>query len=87
MGASRTRSASYAGVRTVGPAGLWLAYVIVAFYSIVYLGVLDRMGLHFYPMFTPRSPLCVVAYATLFGIYYALFEACNSIVAGRGLHR
>ena len=69
-----------AGARRLGLADLWVTYLVVALYSLVYLGVLDRIGMHFYPMFSPRSPFCLVAYSVLFAAYYAIYLGCNQIL-------
>lgn len=69
------------GVRLLGLADLWVTFVVLALYTSVYMGGLDRAGLHFYPMFTPRSPACVVAYSALFAMYYGIWRACNARIA------
>ena len=69
------------GVRLLGLADLWMTFVVLALYTSVYMGGLDRAGLHFYPMFTPRSPACVVAYSALFAGYYGIWRACNARIA------
>ena len=69
-----------AGARELTSADLWMAFAVMALYSCVYLFGLDRFGLHFYPMFSPRSPLCLVAYCTLFAAYAGIWRACNAIV-------
>jgi len=69
------------GTRLLGPSDLWAAFVVMGLYSSTYLGALDRAGLHFYPMFTPRSPVCVVAYCALFGAYFGVWRACNALIA------
>ena len=70
-----------AGARPLVAADLWLAFLLAGLYAFLYLGLLDRMGAHLYPMFSPRSPLCVVAYLALFSLYYGIFHACNALVA------
>ena len=71
-----------AGARPLGDADLWMTFAVMGCYSLVYLGGLDRVGLHFYPMFSPRSPLCAVVYLVLFAIYYGVWCACNAVVGG-----
>mmetsp|Transcript_90162 Transcript_90162/g.156120 ORF Transcript_90162/g.156120 Transcript_90162/m.156120 type:complete len:304 (-) Transcript_90162:180-1091(-) len=49
--------------------GVWL-YV----YAVFYLSVLDRKGFHLYPIFTPRTHLCVFAYTMIIGIHYGVYN-------------
>ena len=70
-----------AGARVLGTPDLWIALVVVGGYSLLYLGLLDRIGMHFYPMFSPRSRACLVAYVALFAIYFGIYEACRRWLA------
>ena len=60
---------------------LWLGFVVAALYSIVYLFGLDRLGLHFYPIFSPRAAFSGVSYGLLFLLYYQIFKLGNHIIA------
>jgi hypothetical protein len=54
-----------AGARALEPADLWNGMVVLYCYALLYVFLLDRLGLHFYPMFSPRTHLCAVAYSLL----------------------
>ena len=68
-------------VRLFTNSDLYVGYVIVALYSMVYLFVLDRIGLHFYPIFCPRTSLCCVSFTIILGLYYVLMTKANEIIA------
>ena len=46
-------------------------------YLLFYLGVLDRRGVHFYIVLSPRTPLCGLVYGVILAIYYGLFRLVN----------
>ena len=46
-------------------------------YLLFYLGVLDRRGVHFYIVLSPRTPLCGVVYGLILAIYYGIFRLVN----------
>lgn len=53
---------------------LYLSIVSVLLYTLWYLGVMDRLGIHVYPIFTPRDSLVVVtSWTFLTGVYLANF--------------
>ena len=56
---------------------LWVAYLVVLIYSIVYFFVMDRVGMHFYPIFNPRTAFSVVSIVGVLGLYYFLFLKWN----------
>ena len=70
------------GVRAFGPADLWVAYALLFGYTCLYLLVLDRMGIHFYPPFSPRTHACAVSYPLVVAMYYGLYTAANRLGAG-----
>ena len=49
-------------------------------YAIFYLFVLDRLGVHFYPIFSPRSHFSSLGYVLIFAIYYLCYTSANWIV-------
>jgi hypothetical protein len=53
---------------------LWISFVIVLAYMIFYLLVLDARGLHFYIIFTPRTPLCIFTYSAVLLVYYLFYK-------------
>ncbi|KAL1520785.1 hypothetical protein AB1Y20_022349 [Prymnesium parvum] len=67
-------------VRTLGPADLWVAMLLLYSYAVLYLFVLDRFGLHFYCMFSPRSHLCGFCYAVLLACYVGCFRLWGGVI-------
>lgn len=59
---------------------LHMGLTVAFLYCLFYLNVLDPMGLHFYIILSPRSKLCVVSYALILVIYYAIFRGWNSFL-------
>ncbi len=62
---------------------LWVAYLVIMLYSLVYYFVMDRLGMHFYPIFCPRSAFCVVSIVGVLGLYYFLFLKWNELIKAR----
>jgi len=56
---------------------LWISFAIVLTYVIFYLLYLDARGLHFYIIFTPRTPWCILTYSTVLAIYYLFYNMWN----------
>ena len=69
------------GARPLEDVDLWLGFVVAALYSIVYLFGLDRLGLHFYPIFNPRTAFSGISYGLLFLLYYQIFKLGNYVIA------
>mmetsp|Transcript_28983 Transcript_28983/g.88884 ORF Transcript_28983/g.88884 Transcript_28983/m.88884 type:complete len:122 (+) Transcript_28983:837-1202(+) len=69
------------GARLFRSADLYASYVIVALYSILYLFCLDRLGLHFYPMFTARSNTCALSFGLLLALYYCILTGANRVIS------
>ncbi len=59
---------------------LWCGFAVVVAYMVFYLNYLDRHGLHFYIVFTPRTPWCVVTYSAVLVIYKLVFDAANQFL-------
>lgn len=59
---------------------LWIGFVVALSYILFYLNVLDARGLHFYIVFTPRTPFALVTYPSVLLLYYFFFSVANSIV-------
>jgi hypothetical protein len=59
---------------------LWLAYAVVLFYSMLYYFVMDRLGLHFYPIFNPRTSLSLFSIVGVLGLYYFMFLKWNEYI-------
>lgn len=62
---------------------LWVAYLVIMLYSIVYYFIMDRLGMHFYPIFCPRSAFCVGSIIAVLGLYYYLFLKWNELILSR----
>ena len=56
---------------------LWVSYLVVMLYSIVYFFIMDRLGMHFYPILCPRSKLTLISIAVIIWLYYYLYNICN----------
>ena len=56
---------------------LWMGLTVALVYVLFYLNVLDARGLHFYIVFTPRTPLCFISYLALILLYIFLFYVWN----------
>jgi hypothetical protein len=67
-------------VRLFTRSDLWVSYLVVMLYSMIYFFVMDRFGLHFYPIFSPRSSLTVLSIAFVIGLYYFLFLKWNDFM-------
>lgn len=59
---------------------LWASYLVVVLYSMMYLFVLDRIGLHFYPIFCPRTAWSTISFVLVLGFYYFLMERGNDLI-------
>lgn len=68
------------GARLFSLSDLWVGYLVVMLYSMLYLFVLDRLGLHFYPMFCPRSAACGISMGLVLVLYYYLMDWGNALM-------
>lgn len=66
--------------RTLGPTDLWLAVVVLYCYALVYVFILDRLGVHLYFMFSPRSHWCGFSYAALLVCYVGCFRLWGGMI-------
>uniref|UniRef100_A0A7S4JF40 Uncharacterized protein n=1 Tax=Odontella aurita TaxID=265563 RepID=A0A7S4JF40_9STRA len=66
--------------RIFGQSDLWVAYLVVALYSLLYLFVMDRIGLHFYPIFCPRSATCALSFGLVLYLYHYLMQRSNELI-------
>ncbi len=71
--------------RSLVGADLWAAFFVAFLYSLLYLLVLDRLGVHLYPVFSPRFKGCIPAWCTVFVIYYGIFNFWNAFIDGMGV--
>lgn len=56
------------------------AFVLLVMYMLWYYCVLDRIGVHLYPIFSPRTPLVVFSYALFFGLCYGGFQGWQRVL-------
>lgn len=71
-------------VRLFTMSDLWVAYLVIVLYSILYFFVMDRIGMHFYPIFNPRTSFSVVSIVGVLGLYYFLFLKWNEYISLHG---
>jgi len=64
---------------------LWAAFAVMLYYSLLYLLILDRLGVHLYPVFSPRSKFCVVGWSAVFLIYYFTYTFWNFVLGAGGV--
>ena len=67
-----------AGVRPLLHIDLWYAYAVSLVYGLFYLLVLDRLGVHLYPILSPRSHACVVVYGLILALMYGCWRGWNA---------
>ena len=67
-------------VRLFTESDLYVGYVVVALYSVLYLFVMDRIGLHFYPIFCPRSHFCGLSFGLVLYLYWILMQKGNDLI-------
>lgn len=61
-------------------ADLWVSYLVLLLYSALYFFGLDRLGLHFYPIFNPRTSWSVISILLVLGLYYKMFNTWNDFI-------
>ena len=59
---------------------LWVALCFAFMYSLFYVLVLDRFGVHLYPIFSPRSHYVVITWSMVFGMLYATYAGWNYLM-------
>jgi len=57
-----------------------VALAICLIYAYFYLVVMDRLGVHYYLVFSPRTPFALISWTLLFACYYACFPVWNVIL-------
>eukprot|EP00931_Biecheleriopsis_adriatica_P076702 TRINITY_DN50391_c0_g1_i1.p1 TRINITY_DN50391_c0_g1~~TRINITY_DN50391_c0_g1_i1.p1 ORF type:complete len:303 (+),score=35.86 TRINITY_DN50391_c0_g1_i1:22-909(+) len=68
------------GVRHLDHTDLWCGLLVAFAYALLYLLVLDRAGIHFYPIFSPRTHLCALSYTALLIIYLGCWRFWNMLI-------
>lgn len=61
-------------------ADLYFAMATLVIYLAFYLLVLDRLGVHLYPIFSPRTSYCVMIWGGVAWAYYSLFRWVQDVV-------
>jgi hypothetical protein len=59
---------------------LWYATAFIVGYGLFYVLILDRIGVHLYPIFSPRSNLVVVTWLLVLILVYAFYWAWNWVM-------
>jgi len=67
-------SAIVSAPRQFTDADLWCGLASVVSYLLFYILVLDRLGVHLYPIFSPRSKYCALVWSLVIVGYGALFR-------------
>ena len=57
-----------------------VALAICLVYAYFYVLCLDRVGVHYYLVFSPRTPFALLSWSFAFGCYYACFPLWNTIL-------
>ena len=70
--------------RELNKIDLCVALVCSFQYILVYFFLFDRLGLHFYFIFSPRSILALVSYTTVLGCIYAGFALWKGLIMDYG---
>lgn len=60
---------------------LWCALAGAVGYALLYLLVLDRIGVHLYPVFSPRTFWSVLSWSALLGTYWLCFQLWNAVIS------
>lgn len=72
------------GARPFNETDLWLGVADMILYSILYLFFLDRLGVHFYPVFSPRTQLSFLVYGLVPGLYVLCHYGWNDFINWMG---
>ena len=75
-------SAVFTAPRPFTDADLYFAMATLVIYFAFYLLVLDRLGVHLYPIFSPRTSYCFLIWGGVAWGYYGLFRCVQGFVAG-----
>lgn len=67
--------------RTLEFADLFIALMSTLVYMTFYLLVLDRLGVHLYPVFSPRSPFLIFAWLGALGCYMGTFHVWRYLLS------
>lgn len=59
---------------------LWCATCMCVGYGCFYLLILDRLGVHFYPILSPRTPYLILIGPTIVMLYYGAYVFWNNVL-------
>lgn len=59
---------------------LWCSIALAAVYLLFYMLILDRLGVHLYPMFSPRFKFVIGSISSAIGLYYVCFLGWNKAI-------
>lgn len=59
---------------------LWTTMAITFSYMLFYLLILDRIGVHLYPIFSPRTHWCVVIWSAVWFLHFAIYWMWNRLL-------
>lgn len=59
---------------------LWYGMVLVVSYGVFYVTVLDRIGVHIYPIFSPRMKFISLIWAFTVLLFYGVFRFWNHVM-------
>ena len=59
---------------------LWVSMSYAVVYSLFYLCILDRLGIHLYPVFSPRSKYFTITWTFAYGCYVIGYYFWNKVV-------
>jgi len=58
----------------------WNGFAYSLVYGIFYTLILDRVGVHLYPVFSPRSSLVMITWLMAFSLHYISFKFWNHVM-------
>jgi hypothetical protein len=59
---------------------LWRGAASIFLYGVFYLVVLDRIGVHIYPVFSPRTNYVIITWCTIFLLVLGVFKFWNFVM-------
>mmetsp|Transcript_5396 Transcript_5396/g.5925 ORF Transcript_5396/g.5925 Transcript_5396/m.5925 type:complete len:429 (+) Transcript_5396:602-1888(+) len=59
---------------------LWCGVTYGYMYGLFYTLVLDRIGVHLYPIFSPRTHFVIVTWIGVFGVHYIFYICWNEVI-------
>src|SRR6056300_67615 len=59
---------------------LWRGAISIFMYGIFYLVILDRIGVHIYPIFSPRTNYVIITWCTVFLLIFGVYHFWNWVM-------